>query len=93
VDLLPVLAVFSVIKLNHKLNKKYRVCYPGTAVARTECYSYPNATEKAGTEAGEAEGVKEGEDDRRKEVVQIKRQQPRVREIEEITKLSDKPRS
>ena len=72
-DLLPVLAAFSVIKLNHKLNKKYRVCYPGTAVARTECYSYPNATEKAGTEAGKAEGVEEGDYDPRSEVVEIKR--------------------
>ena len=53
----------------------------------------PNASGKAGAEACMAEGVEEGEGDRRREVVEIKRYPPPVREIAEIMKLSDKPRS
>ena len=33
----------------------------------------PNATGKAGTEAGKAEGIEEGEDDPRREIVEMKR--------------------
>ena len=63
-------------------------------MCRVVCVSH-NATGKAGTEAGMAEGAEEGEGDPQREVVEIKRWPPRARarEIKEIMKLSDKPRS